>query len=198
MVSTIMEGIIDGLEKKREDIQGKIVQVKDLLGQLQDNMKKKDEKDTGIIRQLKGKSTFVTDSLAVAKFVAENTDGQGYMGFSEVVHCQEDTHPKRLELPVFSGDNPCEGLHRAEQYFHFTGIGDKDNLKATMCLDGRISNLQRSLVEFESLFEDPTGLPQSISTNHTLLLKERSQPPNIFHIVILITRKKRLSILSRK
>ncbi|KAK8560130.1 hypothetical protein V6N12_012933 [Hibiscus sabdariffa] len=120
-------------------------------------MKNKDDKDTEIIRQLKGKSTFLTDSLAVAKVVAENTDDQGYVGCSEAVQCQEETHPKRLELPIFSGDNPCEWLHRAEQYFHFTGIGDKDNLESSMSLDGTVSDLQWSLVEFESLFEDPAG-----------------------------------------
>ncbi|KAK8652251.1 hypothetical protein V6N13_061272 [Hibiscus sabdariffa] len=155
MVSTIMEGEIDGLEKKMEDIQGEIIQVKDLL-----------------------------DSLAVAKVVAENTDDQGYVGCSEAVQCQEETHPKRLELPIFSGDNPCEWLHRAEQYFHFTGIGDKDNLESSMSLDGTVSDLQWSLVEFESLFEDPAGFPPSRSPNHTLLLKERSQQPNYSSILL--------------
>ncbi|KAK8573013.1 hypothetical protein V6N12_029052 [Hibiscus sabdariffa] len=132
-------------------------------------MKIKDEKDIEILRQLKGKSTFLTDSSVVAKAVAENVDDQGY----------EETHPRRLELPVFSGDNPCDWLHRAEQYFHFTNIGYKDNFEAAMCLDGIVSDLQRSLVEFKSLFEDPTWLPLSRSHNHTLQHKEGSQLPNI-------------------
>ncbi|KAK8595346.1 hypothetical protein V6N13_016721 [Hibiscus sabdariffa] len=148
-----MEDRIDELEKQMEDIQGEIVQVKDLLNQLQDWMKKKDEKDTEILRQLKDKSTFLTDSPVVA----ENIDDPGYVDRSEVVQCRKETHPKRLELHVFFGDNPCEWLHRAEQYFHFTGTGDKDNLEAAMCLDGRVPDSQLSLVKFEILFEEQQG-----------------------------------------
>ncbi|KAK9029934.1 hypothetical protein V6N11_031375 [Hibiscus sabdariffa] len=140
MVSTRMESRIDRLEKTMKDVQGKIFQVKDLFSQLQDWMKKKDEKDIEILQQLKGKSTFLTDSLVLAKVVAENTDDQGYVGCLEAVQSQEETHPKRLELPTFFGDNPCEWLHRAEQYFHFTGIGNKDNLEAAMCLGGVVKD----------------------------------------------------------
>ncbi|KAK9028933.1 hypothetical protein V6N11_026067 [Hibiscus sabdariffa] len=50
MVSTRMDGKIEGLEKTMEDVQGDIVQMKDFLGQLQSWMKKKDEMDTEILR----------------------------------------------------------------------------------------------------------------------------------------------------
>ncbi|KAK8481299.1 hypothetical protein V6N12_020154 [Hibiscus sabdariffa] len=50
-----MEGIIDGLEKK---------------------MKKKDEKDTEILRQLKGKATVLLDSPREFEAIAAHTDGQ--------------------------------------------------------------------------------------------------------------------------
>ncbi|KAK8569108.1 hypothetical protein V6N12_007640 [Hibiscus sabdariffa] len=71
-----MEGRIDGLEKKIEDIQGEIVQVKDFLSQLQDWMKKKEENNTEILRQLKGKATVLLDSPRESEGMATHADGQ--------------------------------------------------------------------------------------------------------------------------
>ncbi|KAK9028762.1 hypothetical protein V6N11_025909 [Hibiscus sabdariffa] len=59
----------------------------------------------------------------------------------EDVQRRDENRPRRLELPVFTGENPYRWLNRAERYFHLNGIGEKDKLEATaICLDSKALN----------------------------------------------------------
>ncbi|KAK8559995.1 hypothetical protein V6N12_012804 [Hibiscus sabdariffa] len=73
--------------------------------------------------------------------MAENSDDHGFASRLETVQRRDETRPRRLELPIFSGDNPYGWLNRAKRYFHFNGIGDEDTLEAAaVCLDGKALN----------------------------------------------------------
>lgn len=63
MVSTRMEGRIEGLEKTMTEVQEEIGSVRDYLGQLRDWMHKKDERDVEILQHVKGKSAVQTDPI---------------------------------------------------------------------------------------------------------------------------------------
>ncbi|KAK9033095.1 hypothetical protein V6N11_018133 [Hibiscus sabdariffa] len=143
-----MDGKIEGLEKTMEDVQGDIVQMKDFLGQLQTWMEKKDEIDTEILRQVKGKSTILSYPPIGNEVMAENSDEQGFASRLEAIQRREEIRPQKLELPIFSGDNPYGWLNRAERYFHFNGIANEDKLEdATVCLDSKAFNCPTTLYE---------------------------------------------------
>ncbi|XP_009797900.1 uncharacterized protein [Nicotiana sylvestris] len=143
MVSTTMEGRIEGLEKTMNEVQEEIGSVRDYLGQLREWMQKKDEHDAEILQHMKGNPKNQADPTKEAEIMAENSGNQGGDGQREGVQPQfrDETRPRRLELPLFSGDNPYGWLNRAERYFHFNGIDDKDKLEvAAVCLEGRALN----------------------------------------------------------
>ncbi|XP_059306831.1 uncharacterized protein LOC132058301 [Lycium ferocissimum] len=143
MVSTRMEGRIEGLEKTMDEVQEEIGSVRNYLGQLRDWMqKKKDEHDAEILQHMKGKSVVQEDPIKDVDVMAENSSNRRGDGFREVQpQFRGETHPRRLELPLFSGDNLYGWLNRAERYFHFNGIDDKNKLEAVdVCLEGRALN----------------------------------------------------------
>lgn len=75
--------------------------------------------------------------------MVENSNNHKGDGFCEEVQqkIHDEMRPRRLELHLFSGDNPYGWLNRAERYFHFNAIDDKDKLEATVvCLEGRAPN----------------------------------------------------------
>ncbi|OIT32285.1 hypothetical protein A4A49_14426 [Nicotiana attenuata] len=126
-----MEGRIEGLEKTMNEVQEEIGAVRDYLGQLQEWLQKNDEHDAEILQLMKGNPTNQVDPTKEAEMMAKNSGNQGGNGQREGVQPQflDETRPRRLELPLFSGDNPYEGFNRAERYFHFNGIDDKDKLE---------------------------------------------------------------------
>nr|XP_016495663.1 PREDICTED: uncharacterized protein LOC107814725 isoform X3 [Nicotiana tabacum] len=143
MVSTRMEGRIEGLEKTMNEVQEEIGAVRDYLGQLREWMQKKDKHDAEILRYMMGNPKTQVDPTKEAEMMAENSGNQGGDGQREGFQPQfrDETRPRRLELPLFSGDNPYGWLNRAECYFHFNGIDDKDKLEAAaVCLEGRALN----------------------------------------------------------
>ncbi|PHT59781.1 Protein TRI1 [Capsicum baccatum] len=107
MVSTRMEGRIEGLEKT--------------MGKVQDEI---------------GSANPTKDT----DMMAENSYNRRSDEFWEVrPQFREETRPRRLELPLFSSDNPYGWLNRAERYFHFNGIDDKEKLEAAaVCFEGNL------------------------------------------------------------
>jgi len=96
------------------------------MGQLRDWMQKKDERDAEILQHMKGKSVVQEDPIKDTDVMAENSHNRRGDRFREVQpQFRDETRPRRLELPLFSGDNPYGWLNRAERYFHFNGIDDK-------------------------------------------------------------------------
>lgn len=81
---------------------------------------------------MKGKSTVQAEPIMDTNVMAENNNNRRGYGVHEEVRPQsrDEIHPRRLELPLFSGDNPYGWLNRAEHYFHFNGIDDKDKSEA--------------------------------------------------------------------
>ncbi|KAK8575642.1 hypothetical protein V6N12_063310 [Hibiscus sabdariffa] len=80
--------------------------------------------------------------------MATHTDGQcsaihpeDRHNHLEVIQHQERIQPRQLELPVFTSDNPYGWPNRAEIYFQFNGIDDKDKLEiVVVCLDSKALN----------------------------------------------------------
>ncbi|PHU30335.1 hypothetical protein BC332_02428 [Capsicum chinense] len=72
--------------------------------------------------------------------MAENSYNRRSDEFWEVQpQFREETRPRRLELPLFSSDNPYGWLNRAERYFHFNGIDDQEKLEAAaVCFEGNL------------------------------------------------------------
>ncbi|KAH0757558.1 hypothetical protein KY290_021051 [Solanum tuberosum] len=72
----------------------------------------------------------------------------------------DETRPTRLELPLFSSDNPYGWLNREESYFHFNGIDDKDKLEVVaVCLEAILQRFTPS--QLENLYEVLIGLQQT-------------------------------------
>ncbi|KAF3623546.1 putative upstream activation factor subunit spp27-like isoform X2 [Capsicum annuum] len=111
MVSTRMEGRIEGLWAKYK---------------------------TRLVQKSKIQANPTKDT----DMMAENSYNRRSDEFWEVQpQFREETRPRRLELPLFSSDNPYGWLNRAERYFHFNGIDDKEKLEAAaVCFEGRALN----------------------------------------------------------
>ncbi|PHU03106.1 hypothetical protein BC332_28357 [Capsicum chinense] len=129
MVSTRMDGRIDGLEKTMGEVEDEIGSVRDYMEQLRLCMQKKYEHDAEILQHMKGKSKVQADLIKDTDMMAENNNNRRSDEFREVQPpFREETRPRRLKLPLFSGDNLYRWLNRAERYFHFNPIDDKEKL----------------------------------------------------------------------
>ena len=50
---------------------------------------------------------------------------------------RQETLPRKLELPIFEGNNPDGWLIRAKRYFEINGVVPTDRLQAAMvCVEG--------------------------------------------------------------
>ncbi|XP_060203103.1 uncharacterized protein LOC132631549 [Lycium barbarum] len=85
-----------------DEVQKEIGSVRDYLGQLRDWMQRKDEHNAEILQHMQGKSAVQADDADV---MVENSNNHRGDGFREEVqpHFRDETRPRRLALPLFSG-----------------------------------------------------------------------------------------------
>ncbi|XP_052192138.1 uncharacterized protein LOC127801242 [Diospyros lotus] len=131
-----LESKMDGVQRGVEDIRGNVQAVERnvavMLEQFAFMRMKWDELERerkNKSKEREGPSEFTMDS-EVTPGVVGGCDSKGGIGGGY----QSDLRGKRLEMPIFEGENPNEWIFRAERYFAVNQLTDEEKIEsATLC-----------------------------------------------------------------
>lgn len=129
MVKSKMESRIEGLEREMGTFKEDLGNLKEYLLEMRELMRLRDEKEDARNRE---KETTAT---------AENSNGGGEDSRERTRRDdqgKEERKIKRLELPVFNGDDPIGWTFRTDRYFHVNRFEEEEKVEAAaVCMEGR-------------------------------------------------------------
>ncbi|KAF7814687.1 Retrotransposable element Tf2 [Senna tora] len=138
MVNTRMEGRVETMEKEMDTLKVDMMQMKEMMLMMKDTLERVEKKvDKGGERDhsegsgAQGEGDKEKDSEEVndkAKDSGEANDGDG-------------SRHRKLELPIFEGDEAIGWLFKVERYFSLNKMSDDEKLEAVaVCMEGKALN----------------------------------------------------------
>lgn len=132
MVKLKMENRMEGLEKEMGTIKEDLGNIKYYLLELRELMRLKDGNEASQSPD-KGKIAMAENS--------NNGENRVYDQTREIEITKEDRRIKRLELPVFNGEDPYGWTFKADRYFNINRYEAAERVEATaVCMEGRSLN----------------------------------------------------------
>ncbi|XP_031283145.1 uncharacterized protein LOC116141808 [Pistacia vera] len=126
-----MDSRVDNVEREVTKLGVEMGTIRECLVEIQSWVRRKDEEEVG--------RTEMRSSENVRSQQEENPNGASESGNRN--QTRSEMTGRKLEMPIFFGEDPYGWIFRVERYFHLNGITEEGKLTATaVCMEGEAIN----------------------------------------------------------